>query len=411
MPNLSVGLVLASFATGLMTVAGDPPRREQYERIVGEFDAARARAVDASRIAKTEAVERAIKWPRPTDYYPRLMALADDRTDDDAARMALIWVLSKHVEAGANGARVPIALRAVDALLKDHKDDEAVGLLTLGMVSFASSPRDRFLRALFEQTSHRPNRGRACLALAQYLKMKGECAQQMRTPAFRAADPALDSGFYGAAYLRTLMEIDPGPLLAESEQLFEKVLAEYADIEYPRHPRRPDQRLTLGDVATKDLDELRHLSVGKQAPEINGPDVDGREMTLSESRGKVVVLVFWGTWCGSCMAQVPRERALAERMKGRPFALLGVNSDEDREKLKEAIGREKIAGRSWFDGGKVGGPIASRWNVKFWPTVYILDHRGVIRAREVSDMDFLDTMVETLVSEAEADVAKPRSIR
>ena len=56
--------------------------------------------------------------------------------------------------------------------------------------------------------------------------------------------------------------------------------------------------------------------------------------------GKVVVLVFWGSWCGPCMAAVPHERQLVERFKGRPFVVVGVNSDEDREKALRVVAIE-----------------------------------------------------------------------
>ncbi len=79
----------------------------------------------------------------------------------------------------------------------------------------------------------------------------------------------------------------------------------------------------------------------------------------------------------------PHERSLVTRLEGKPFVLLGVNSDTDREKLKEVLTKEKITWRSFWDGGKVGGPIATRWNVEMWPTVYLLDHRGVIRAKHL----------------------------
>jgi hypothetical protein len=71
-------------------------------------------------------------------------------------------------------------------------------------------------------------------------------------------------------------------------------------------------------------------------------------------------------------------------MKGRPFVLLGVNSDGDKEKLKKRMAQEGITWRSWWEGvngPNQSGPIASLFNVHAWPTFYLLDDKGVIREK------------------------------
>jgi hypothetical protein len=100
----------------------------------------------------------------------------------------------------------------------------------------------------------------------------------------------------------------------------------------------------------------------------------------------------------------PHERSLVKRLEGKPFALLGVNSDANREKLKETLKEENITWRSWWDGGSTAGPIAFQWNVMGWPTVYVIDHRGAIRAKDLRGTA-LDKVVDELVTEAEAEAA------
>ena len=96
----------------------------------------------------------------------------------------------------------------------------------------------------------------------------------------------------------------------------------------------------------------------------------------------------------------PHERSLVNRMKDRPFALLGINSDINREKTRELCKTKDLTWRSWWD-RTTGGEIAQRWNVSGWPTVYIIDHTGIIRAKSVGFQDF-DSLIERLVKEAEA---------
>ena len=97
----------------------------------------------------------------------------------------------------------------------------------------------------------------------------------------------------------------------------------------------------------------------------------------------------------------PHERSLVKRLEGKRFALLGINSDSDREELKKVLEKEKITWRSFWDGGSTGGPIATRWNVQGWPTIYVLDQNGVIRYREVRGEE-MDKAVDTLLKGIEA---------
>jgi hypothetical protein len=74
----------------------------------------------------------------------------------------------------------------------------------------------------------------------------------------------------------------------------------------------------------------------------------------------------------------PHERSLVKRLEGKPFALIGINSDP-KNHLRDVLKKENMTWRSWWDGGDTSGPIATKWNVHGWPTIYVLDHKGVIR--------------------------------
>src|SRR5262249_34348490 len=82
--------------------------------------------------------------------------------------------------------------------------------------------------------------------------------------------------------------------------------------------------------------------VGKAALEIEGSDLDGKEMTLHEYRGKVVLLIFWGHWCPVCRGMYPHIRSLERNQAGEPFVVLGVNSDKDRDAVKKTLVDEKM---------------------------------------------------------------------
>ncbi len=96
----------------------------------------------------------------------------------------------------------------------------------------------------------------------------------------------------------------------------------------------------------------------------------------------------------------PHERALVKRYKDRPFTLLGVNSDSDLGQLKLVCKKQGIRWPNFHD-KTTSGPIAKAWNVSGWPTVYLIDHKGVIRYKDVRGKQ-LDRAVEKLMAEAEA---------
>ncbi len=94
----------------------------------------------------------------------------------------------------------------------------------------------------------------------------------------------------------------------------------------------------------------------------------------------------------------PHERSLVKRLEKRPFALVGMNSEESPEKLRAALEREKITWPSFFDGGGTDGPIATRWGVRGWPTIFVIDPEGVIRYRDVRG-EAMDKAVDALLAE------------
>ncbi len=102
----------------------------------------------------------------------------------------------------------------------------------------------------------------------------------------------------------------------------------------------------------------------------------------------------------------PHERSLVKKMADKPFALIGVNSDVDLAELKKVLQKEEITWRSFWNGKQgTGGPISAEWNVQAWPTLYVIDHKGMIRHKWLGSPgdEVLDKAIEKLVEEAEKD--------
>ena len=105
----------------------------------------------------------------------------------------------------------------------------------------------------------------------------------------------------------------------------------------------------------------------------------------------------------------PHERSLVQSMRGKPFVLLGVNSDDDKDKLRKRTREEGINWRSWWDGPTRTGPIATRFGVRTWPTLIVLDHNGIVRHKWVGfpGEAVFDTAVMALVMDVPERASPP----
>ena len=156
---------------------------------------------------------------------------------------------------------------------------------------------------------------------------------------------------------------------------------------------------------------VAELMVGKKAPDINGTDLDGRVLKLSDYRNKVVVLVFSAEWCGICKTQIPYEKFLVDQYGQWPFALLGVQTGTSQATAKQRQTAGKLSFRSWWDAPATGGtdgPIAGAWNVLGWPATYVIDGDGIIRFVDLRDEDLLKAVRQLLESQADRDAAVQR---
>ncbi len=155
------------------------------------------------------------------------------------------------------------------------------------------------------------------------------------------------------------------------------------------------------DYAPQLTAQLTALPVGLPAKEITGVDPAGKEFKLSDYKGRVVMLDFFADWCPHCKRMYAAERDMVERLKDRKFALLGVNSDNEKV-LADLVRDKVVTWRTWADGE--GGPITTSWQISGIPNIFLLDHNGIVRRYYQGaplEADLAAT-IENLLKEAEA---------
>jgi thiol-disulfide isomerase/thioredoxin len=409
----------------------EPPLAEKLDRLEVQYEVA-FRAYDAEENRAKAAEIR----PDLAANARRMFDLAATAPRDPSVRDAMLWMIQEVGRFQSEGPYSGEFALAASWLVRHFGDDPDAVRVGLEF-NRQSANRDTLLLNFYASAKGQESKGLARLALAQYLERKAMWAERARKVLSSKEDVARDGDY---PYLLHLKQCDANYLRAEAERLYEEVIAEYGDVPYftsgdrlvealleqpkpkwygqpltDENRRRMESavarrhRSTLGQVTEARLDDWHNLAVGKLAPEIKGVDVHGKLLTLSDYRGKVVAIVFWGTWCGPCMREIPREKALVERMKGRPFAMLGVDTDADAGVARKIMEAQGMTWSSWHDRApglekgavlSIDGLIAKLYHVRGYPTFYVIDAKGKIRSKTAHG-DSLDQLVEKLVVERE----------
>ena len=143
------------------------------------------------------------------------------------------------------------------------------------------------------------------------------------------------------------------------------------------------------------------LAAGSQIPDFDFNDVDGKPRRLSELRGKVVLLDFWGTWCGPCVADMPRLRKVHEAYRGRGFEIVSLDFEEDLDTQRKFLAENDLP---WTHAtaASVADLVRSRFRVSSFPTKILLDREG--RIVSVGDPGQLPLKTEDDVRQAVEEV-------
>jgi hypothetical protein len=278
---LMLSLLAAAEATG-QDKSATPA--EQYRTLRDEYDRASANSTpltDAERLKFIGLVYR-----HRNALALRFLELAEKYPNDPIALDALtqaVWQV--------NGTPWPVELvgedaargRAFELIQRDHIRSDKLGPLCERVSYGFCKEYETFLRAVLAKNPHRSVQGTASLSLAHFLNNRLQRLDLCKEQPELAKEFA---GLCGKEYLAELERQDREKTVKQVEALFERAAENYGDVVLPGGD-------TVADRAKAELFEIRNLSVGKEAPDIEGEDQDGKRFKLSDYRGKVVLLDFW----------------------------------------------------------------------------------------------------------------------
>lgn len=105
---------------------------------------------------------------------------------------------------------------------------------------------------------------------------------------------------------------------------------------------------------------------------------DGSDVDLEKLRGKVVLIDFWATWCGPCMAEVPNLVKTYERLKEKGFEIIGISLDQEAADLNRVTKAKKMTWPQYFDGKGWQNDIARKYGIDGIPAMWLVNKKGVV---------------------------------
>lgn len=253
---------------------------KKLEELTAEFDRRSMEFGRKLRQAKPEERDALrAQMPLPAKILPLMQAIAEKYPQSDAEFTALFWIAQRSPGTPAFDA-------AFDTLLAHHIANSKLATLVTGLGRQRPSPT---IDAKFKAILENPNASKELLGLTHYTqltygKMLARVKEMLENPEELAQVKGM-LGEDGVEYLKNFQPETEEELLAK----LEKLASEYADVEV-----RPG--IKLGKMLEGEIFEIKFLSIGKTAPDIEAEDIDGTTFKLSDYRGKVVVVDFWGDW-------------------------------------------------------------------------------------------------------------------
>lgn len=376
---LIASLALPALADDDKGKGKDKPKTpdEKLAALVEDANKAVEEFIAKVRKAKPEERQKMFREEHPTPKFAdKFLEFAKENGKSDAAAGALCWI----AENMGGGKQFD---EAIDILGRDHLGNPKIGVLCSALGNRASASSEAMLVKILKDNPAKDVKGLAAYGLASLYKQRAEFAP-------RAKNPEMAEQLANMLGKEVAESLKAGPAASEAKAIeyYELVASKFADVDGPEGK--------LGELAKPELFELKNLSVGKVAPEIVLKDLEGNEAKLSALKGKVVVLDVWATWCGPCRAMIPHEREMVKKFEGKPFEFVSISFDDSKETLQNFLKKEPMPWTHWFNGPD--GPMGKAWNIRYFPTIYVLDSKGVIRFKGVRGEEMTEA-VQSLLDE------------
>ncbi len=185
------------------------------------------------------------------------------------------------------------------------------------------------------------------------------------------------------------------------EEIFNRIEREY--------PKSPAIRQVAVARARVESERARFARVGKPFELAFTEATRGTPITMADLKGKVVVIDFWATWCGPCIAEMPKMKKLYAEYKNKGVEFIGVSLDQPKEKggldkLKDYVAKNGIEWPQYYQGNYWQSEFSSSWEIHSIPCVFLVDAEGNLASVEARGK--LETLIPEYLEKANAGASK-----
>jgi thiol-disulfide isomerase/thioredoxin len=292
--------------------------------------------------------------------------------------------------------------------------------------AFADKAR-AFYTQFPDSTNAIPAKKLECTMLRSELNFSvNEDARQSAFTAMAAAQDALltdsrltdDQRFDVRVQIAESKRSDPKKNWQQRDAEFESAIRQLIK-DYPQKDQPYDMLLTLGaessddkarSIATEVLADpvsdsvkqranaiLNRLNAVGKPLDLKFTALDGREVDLSQMKGKVVLIDFWATWCGPCVGEIPHVKETYDKLHSKGFEIVGISFDSNENALRKFVSDRALPWPQYFDGQTWQNKFGVQYAIESIPTMWLVDKKGDLS--DSNARDDLQGRVEKLLAE------------